>query len=58
MIDLTYHVKIDCKSPDINRGTPYCIQAPSNLADVFTFGDKYEASILYSEPIAPSMAHP
>jgi len=31
---------------------------PSNLADKFTLDERYEASILNSEPIAPSIDHP
>lgn len=31
---------------------------PSNLADKLTLDDRYEASILNSDPIAPSIDHP
>lgn len=33
-------------SPEIKRGTPNYFVAASNLEAIFTFGDKYEASIL------------
>ena len=35
-----------------------CLVAASNLAAVFTCGERYEASILSGNPMAPSMAHP
>ena len=35
-----------------------CLVAASNLAAVFTCGERYEASILSGDPMAPSMAHP
>ena len=44
--------------PDIRRGTPYYLVAASNLEAMFTFGERYEASILNIEPIAPSIAQP
>jgi hypothetical protein len=53
-----WSVKISCKAPDIRRGTPYYFVAASNLEAIFTFGERYEASILNIEPIAPSIAHP
>lgn len=33
--------------------TPYCLVAAYSLDAMLTLGLKYEASILYSEPIAP-----
>ena len=39
--------------PDINISTSNCRVAASSRAAIFTFGDKYDASILNSEPIAP-----
>jgi hypothetical protein len=44
--------------PEMRTETPYCRVAHSNLEDILTFGDKYDASILKSDPIEPSMAHP
>jgi len=32
--------------------------AASSLAAILTFGERYEASTLKYEPIAPSIAHP
>mmetsp|Transcript_16755 Transcript_16755/g.34525 ORF Transcript_16755/g.34525 Transcript_16755/m.34525 type:complete len:217 (-) Transcript_16755:863-1513(-) len=38
--------------------TPYCLHALIIREDIFTCGERYVASILYSLPTAPSMAHP
>jgi hypothetical protein len=46
------------KSDEISKGTPYYLVAASNLDAILTLGLKYDASILNSEPIAPSMPHP
>lgn len=46
------------KGPDIRSGTPYYFVAASNLEAILTFGERYEASILNIDPIAPSIAHP
>mmetsp|Transcript_549 Transcript_549/g.1418 ORF Transcript_549/g.1418 Transcript_549/m.1418 type:complete len:369 (-) Transcript_549:1643-2749(-) len=46
------------KSSLISRLQPNCFVAASRREAMLTFGDKYDASILYSEPIAPSMAQP
>lgn len=43
---------------DINKGTPNYLVAASNQLLILTLGDKYEASILWELPIAPSIAHP
>lgn len=52
------YVKFTYKSLEISRGTPNYLLLDSNLAAIFTFGLKYDASILNSEPIAPSMPQP
>ena len=49
---------MSCKAPEISSGTPYYLVAASKRAAIFTLGDKYEASILKNEPIAPSIAQP
>ena len=46
------------KSPDISRLVPNCLVAASSLDAMLTLGDRYDASILYSLPIAPSIAQP
>jgi hypothetical protein len=46
------------KSDEISKGTPYYLVAASNLEAIFTLGLRYEASILNSDPIAPSIPHP
>jgi hypothetical protein len=51
-------VKFTYKSLEINNGIPNYLVPASNLAAIFTCGDKYDASILNSEPIAPSIPHP
>jgi hypothetical protein len=51
-------VKFAWKSLDISKGIPNYLVPASNLADIFTFGDKYDASILNYEPIAPSIPQP
>merc|ERR1711991_288205 len=43
---------------EIRKVTPYCFVAASNRAAMFTFGDRYEASIFIVDPMAPSIAHP
>ena len=45
-------------SPETNKGTPYCFVAASSLEAMLTLGDKYEASILKKDPMAPSIAQP
>ena len=37
----------------MSRGVPYCLVAASNRDAMFTLGDKYDASILNREPMAP-----
>jgi len=44
--------------PETSKGTPNYLVAASSLADILTFGLKYDASILKSDPIAPSIAQP
>jgi hypothetical protein len=39
-------------------GTPYYFVAASSLEAILTFGERYEASILKNEPMAPSIAQP
>ena len=39
--------------PLIRMAVPYYLVAVSNRAAIFTLGLKYEASILYIDPIAP-----
>ena len=47
------------KNRCVNRmATPNCRDAASILAAMFTCGDKYVASTFWSEPTAPSIAHP
>jgi len=46
------------RNPEINSYTPYCLVAASKRAAMLTFGDKYDASILWIEPMAPSIAQP
>lgn len=36
-----------------SKGTPYCLVAAYSLDAILTFGDRYEASILCYDPIAP-----
>ena len=55
---LVYYVKFIYKSLEISRGTPNYLLLDSNLAAIFTFGLKYDASILNYEPIAPSIPQP
>jgi hypothetical protein len=50
----TFSVSFDTKTPDMSNGTPYCFVAASSRAAMLTFGDKYDASILYFEPMAPA----
>jgi hypothetical protein len=50
--------RISCKSPDKRMRVPNWPVAASSLAAMFTFGERYEASILKKEPIAPSIAQP
>lgn len=49
---------IEYNAPEIKRGTPYYFVAASNLEAIFTLGERYEASILKKDPIAPSIAQP
>ena len=44
--------------PDIKINVLNYPVAASSLAAILTLGDRYEASILKNEPIAPSIAHP
>lgn len=44
--------------PDIKIMEPNYFVAASKRDAIFTFGLKYEASILYSDPMAPSIAQP
>jgi len=53
-----YLERISCKCPDISIGHINCLVAASSLAAIFTLGERYDASILKNDPIAPSMAHP
>lgn len=43
---------------ETNSGTPNYFVAASKREDIFTLGDKYDASILNSDPIAPSIPQP
>ena len=51
-------VIISYRSSLIRILTPNCLVAAYNLDAILTLGLRYEASILYSEPMAPSIAHP
>tara|TARA_B110000914_G_scaffold198877_1_gene189548 strand:- start:224 stop:373 length:150 start_codon:yes stop_codon:yes gene_type:complete len=44
--------------PDIKIKVRNYPVAASSLAAMFTFGERYDASILKKDPIAPSIAHP
>lgn len=44
--------------PEMRIMDPNCLVAASNLEAMLTLGLKYEASILYSDPMAPSIAQP
>mmetsp|Transcript_2370 Transcript_2370/g.8711 ORF Transcript_2370/g.8711 Transcript_2370/m.8711 type:complete len:343 (-) Transcript_2370:586-1614(-) len=46
------------KSSLRRSGVPNCLVAASRRAAMLTFGLRYEASTLYDDPMAPSMAHP
>lgn len=43
---------------EINKSVLNYFVAASNLDAILTFGDKYDASILKADPIAPSIAQP
>ena len=58
VLALTPGLRSLAKSPDISRLVPNCLVAASSLEATLTLGDRYEASILYSLPIAPSIAQP
>ena len=45
-------------SPLMSNGTPNNLVVDSNLADILTLGDRQDASILYSDPMAPSIDQP